>query len=77
MLDFFLFCGYVVFMPSRGYKKPDAKIVTLRFRVTGEEAEALKKAAAKATGRGFSDWVRTVTLEEAERMGVAIAPHSE
>lgn len=76
MFDFFLFCGYSPNMPSRGYKKPDPKAVVLRFRVTEEEAEALKEASSRATKRGFSDWVRTVTLEEAERLGVALPKES-
>jgi hypothetical protein len=56
-------------MPRRGYKKPEARTVTLRFRATPEEAETLLKASQAATKRGLSDWLRTIALAEAERLG--------
>jgi len=63
-------------MPIKGHKKTDAKTVTLRFRVTPEEANALRTAARKVTRRGLSDWLREVALEEAGRLGVVLPRES-
>jgi uncharacterized protein (DUF1778 family) len=54
-------------MPYRGYKKPDSKGSTLRFRASDLEVEQLRAAALKA-GCSLSAWLREVALEEAERL---------
>ena len=58
-------------MPKRGYRKPDARTKTLRFRVNPIEARALDIAAGKAGAKSLSDWIRDLALAEAERLGVA------
>jgi hypothetical protein len=59
-------------MPRRGYKKPDAKTRTLRFRVTGIEARVMEEAARRAKAQSLSDWLRDLALVEAERLGVLV-----
>jgi len=51
---------------KRRKQKGDRKEDSLRIRVTGDQKEALTKAATKA-GLDVSGWVRSVALREAAR----------
>ena len=57
-------------MPKSGYRKPDARTKTLRFRVTPIEERALKIAADRAGSGSLSDWLRDLALAEATNLGV-------
>ena len=46
-------------MPVKGYKKLDGRTKRLRVRVTPEQFDAYKAAAARS-GRPLSGWVRAV-----------------
>ena len=57
-------------MPNRGYRKPDARTKTIRFRVTPIEDRAIQIAWERAKADSLSDWLRDLALAEAAKLGV-------